>query len=206
MDYLHYVTFDMPGILLYSDGDPVKITWNPSNVLPTSITSPTNYDVRIELYYYYTNISEWQKAAVLVSRQSNTGSAQLSSLPTAPNTTNAIVPMSFKIVALNSSSVPDYINPLLQSGEVSIWSPLSYKITNNDYTLKSREFCLNWYDRTIQNEEELITVTLPACPCTVTQARIGNSGFIEQRSPYAIKMRQFFYSQASTCFLSVNIG
>lgn len=61
MDYFSQVTFHIPGILLYTDGDNVTLNWNPNDIIPTRIASPNDYNVSIDLYYYYTKYNQWRK-------------------------------------------------------------------------------------------------------------------------------------------------
>ena len=189
----------MPGGLLYSDGDSVTLTWSPSDVLPSEIASQDDYQVIVEVYAYVSN--EWELFQ-LVSIQGNTGSATVQ-IRSGPEESDPIVPISFHIKAGDSGNLEEYIRPIVRDGQVGIWSPVAYKITDPTYV--AADFCEEFVENQNISGTDLLQNTAP-CPCRADQARVGNSMSVEQRSSTAVQMRQFFYPGAATCFLSTELG
>ncbi len=186
----------MPGVLLYSDGDRVTLTWTPSDVLTTEIAAPNDYQVTVEVYAYISNAwTLFEELDTVV----NTGTTIIQILEPGPDGRDPIVPIAFHIKAADSVNLEDYIRPVVQAGQVGIWSPIAYKIANPNYL--AADLC----EQFLQNQEisgtDLLQKTI-SCPCRANQARIGNSMFLEQRSTTAVQMRRFFYPDAASCFLS----
>lgn len=190
----------MPGVLLYSDTDRVTLTWTPSDVLPTNIASPNDYQVTVEVYAYTSKA--WSLFEELGTVENN-GTMVIAGIKPGPVGGDPIVPITFHIRATDSVNLKADIRPILQANQTGIWSPVSYKITNPDYD------AANYCSQFLENQEfsgiDLLQKTVP-CPCRASQARIANSMFLEQRSSTAAQMRRFFSSKADTCFLSTVVG
>ena len=190
----------MPGLLLYSDGDRVTLTWTPSDVLSTEIASQNDYPVLVEVYAYISNSWSLFERLDMVE---NTGTAVIPRLRSGPNGTDPIVPIAFRITAADSSSLKDYVRPVIQAGQVGLWSPVAYKLANPDFV--AADVCKEFVQNQPLSGAELLQKAIP-CPCRTDQARIGNSMFLEQRSNTAVLMRRFLRPDAATCFLSTTIG
>lgn len=190
----------MPGVLLYLDGDQVTLTWRPSDVLTTEIADPNDYRVTVEVYAYISNA--WSMLEEL-DTVVNTGETVIQMLGPGPDGYDSIVPIAFHIRVADSANLENYIRPVVQDGQVGIWSPVAYKIADLSYM--AADSCAQF----VQNQQipgtDLLQKTT-SCPCRASQARIGNSMFLEQRSMTAIQMRRFFYPDADTCFLSTVTG
>lgn len=187
----------MPGMLLYSDGDEIFLTWTPSDLLPTEIADPDDYQIAIEVYTY---VSDAWTLFEEFSSVVNSGTTAISMLKPGPNGVDPIIPIAFRIKVEDSSNLEDYIRPVVQAGRVGVWSPVAYKIASSDY--KGAEMCTEFFQNNIY---ELDAKNIISCPCRVDQARTANSMFLEQLSSTAMQMRKFFYPKASTCFLSTVI-
>lgn len=190
----------MPGVLLYSDGDRVTLTWTPSDVLLTEIAGQNDYQVTVEVYAYISSVwTLFEDFGTVV----NTGTTVIPMLKRGPNGGDPIVPIAFHIKAADSMNLENYIRPVVQTGQIGVWSPVAYKIADPDYL--AGEFC----EEFVQNQQitgtDLLQKTI-SCPCRANQARIGNSMFLEQRSTTAVQMRRLFYPNAATCFLSTVVG
>lgn len=190
----------MPGVLLYTDGDEITLTWTPSDVLPTEIAEQNDYQVTVEVYAYILNT--WSLFEDL-DTVFNTGTTVIPMLRQGPDATDPIIPISFHIKAADSVNLEDYIRPVIQAGEVGIWSSVAYKITDPGYL--AADLCAQFVQDQPISGTELLQKTI-SCPCRANQARIGNSMFLEQRSDTAIQMRRFLYPTAGTCFLSTVTG
>ena len=202
-DYESMVFIDMPGVLLHSYGDNLTLTWAPSNVLPTEIASPSDYRVIIEVYVH--DFREgWSWYQVLTIAENSGAIHNISSLSPGPYP-DFLVPMAFRVSVKDSVNLPGYIRPLVQNGKIGIWSPIAYKVTNSTYASYAQQFCRNWVGQQSVSGRDLLQRTVP-CPCRAEQARIGNSMFLEQRSPTAVQLSHFLYPGAATCFLSTTTG
>lgn len=200
LDYKSGVEFEMPGVLLYSDGDAVTLTWNPTDVLPTEIANRNDYWVNVEVYAYTSNVwTPFEDFGVVA----NTGFTVLHSIRPGPVGEDSVVPIAFYIKAADSVNLEEYIRPVVQSGQAGIWSPVAYKIASTDYT--AAQLCAQFAENQEINGPELLQNTVP-CPCRADQARLENSMFLEQNSSTATQMRRFLYPNAATCFLSTVTG
>ena len=178
LDYISGVQFDMPGVLLYSDGDGINLTWTPSDMLPTEIANPNDYQVTVEVYAYISNawilFEEFDSVV-------NSGTMVISMLMAGPNGTDPIVPIAFRIKVADSVNLKDYIRPVVQAGQIGIWSPVAYKIASpND---RGAEMCSEYFRNQI-SEFDVLKKAI-SCPCRADQARVGNSMFLEQLSSIA---------------------
>ena len=200
LDYKSDIDFDMPGVLLYTDGDRVTLSWTPSDVLPTEVASPNDYQVTVEVYAYTSNA--WSLFEELDTVE-NTGIMTITGIQPGPVNGDPIVPIAFHIRAIDSVTLKAYIRPILQANLAGIWSPVSYKITNPDYD--AANYCSQFLENQDFSGSDLLQKTVP-CPCRASQARIGNSMLLEQRSSTAVQMRRFFSPKADTCFLSTVVG
>lgn len=190
----------MPGVLLYSDGDGVTLTWSPSDVLPTEIADQNDYQVTVEVYAYVSNV--WSLFEEL-DTVDNIGTAVVPKLKLGPNGTDPIVPIAFRIKAADSKNLKEYIRSIVQADQVGIWSPVAYKLANPDYI--AGVLCAQFVQNQPISGADLLQNTI-SCPCRVDQARLGNSMFLEQHSRAALLMRKFLYPNAATCFLSTTTG
>lgn len=200
LDFHSDVQFTMLGELLYSDGDAVTLTWTPGDVLPSEISSPSDYQVTVEVYAYKSGA--WTLFET-VSTLDNYGNASISMLQQGPSGDEPIVPIAFRIKAVDSTALPSYIRPLVLTGQIGIWSPVAYKIAVPNYSAQTScsEFVLS---QGVSGAELLQNV--PSCPCRVSQARMSNSRFTEQRSDAAIQMTRFLHPGADVCFVSATTG
>ena len=189
----------MPGVLLYSDGDSVTLTWTPSDVITTEIAAPNDYQVTVVVFMY---MSERWIILEELDTIDNTGTAVISLEP-GPHNSNPILPITFHIRAADSANLADYIRPVVQEGLVGIWSPIAYKLADPSYN--AAEYCGRHHRSQHTSGEELLEKTIP-CPCRAEQGRIGNSKLLEQHSAMAVQTRRFFYPDAATCFLSTVTG
>ena len=201
-DYESKVFINMPGILVYSDGDNVTLTWTPTDVLPAEIEFSSYYSVylNVELYlhdfregwYFYNNLGIVE----------NVGFLFIDSLPQGPYH-DLLVPAAIQLSMVDSETLPQYILPLAQTGQIGIWSPVFYKESVRSSDTSPQDFCPSWVEGEREVRTEFLQQTHP-CPCRVEQARIGNSMFIEQRSTVAVQQSRFLYPGADTCFLSTS--
>ena len=192
----------MQGVLLHSDGDTVTLSWAPSDILPTEMANPSDYRVRVDVYVH--DFREGWSWYQLLSIVENTGIINVSSLSPGPYP-DLLVPMAFRVSAVDSAVLPGYIRPLVRDRQIGIWSPVAYKATSSDYVTSAQQLCQNWVRQQSLTGREILQRT-PPCPCRAEQARIGNSMFIEQRSSTATQLSRFLYPGAATCFLSTTIG
>ena len=200
LEELSRVTLTMPGILLHYDGDPLTLQWNPSDILPMEISHPSNYFVSLEVYAFNSESWSWFLYQTLEYYVENSGEFTVTSFPSAPpNFTDPIAIIAFRIVANDSETFPDFIRPIIQQKEVGIWSYIVYKPTQSNYTTQAPGLCEDWH---IQNQNVFLWGFFLPCPCRTDQARMENSGFSEITSPFDIKLRQFLYPGADTCFQS----
>lgn len=138
-----------------------------------------------------------EKEHLLVRSQLNSGSVSIPSLPPGPhNTTEPVLPMAFRIAPLYTATLPNYMRSLMEGNSIGTWSNVAYKVAVQNYSTDSGELCRRVTNHTVSE-------ILPSCPCTVFQARIGNSGFLEQRLPSAVQANSFFHPKADTCFVSL---
>ena len=191
----------MPGGLLYSDGDGVTLTWNPVDVLPTEIADPNSYDVTVEVHMYTTETSGWGLFQELHTGP-NSGTAVVHLQP-GPTGFDQVVPITFRITPADSMALEEYIRPIVRAGVIGIWSPVAYKIASQTYS--ASQSCMQFVQSQFGTALRLKHFAIP-CPCQASQARIGNSMFVEQRSATAVQMRRFFTPKAATCFVSTTVG
>ena len=201
LNYKSSVEIDMPGVLLHSDGDRVTLTWTPADVLPPEVADKDDYQVSVEVYAYISNA--WSLFQEFADAVDNTGTAVIPKLNFGPNRTDPIVPISFRVKVADSVNLMDYIRPVVQAGQVGIWSPVVYKIADPGFI--TADLCAQFVESQAISGSDLLQKTI-SCPCRVSQARHGNSMFEEQRSGIAAMTRKFFYPNADTCFLSTITG
>jgi hypothetical protein len=201
LDYKSSVQVDMPGVLLHSDGDMVTLSWTPTNVLPPEIAGKDDYRVAVEVFAYISNV--WTLFEEFANTVANTGVTLVPNLSFGPNGTDPIVPIAFSLKAVDSVNLTDFIRPIVQAGQVGIWSPVVYKITDPGYIVA--DMCAQFVASQPTTGPKLLKKAI-SCPCRLSQARHGNSMFQEQISGTAVMMRKFFYPKADACFLSTITG
>ena len=81
---------------------------------------------------------------------------------------------------------------------VTLWTPILYYMSSNDLRLR----CEAWCNEQPTDIGKNLLDELPPCPPRVTQARLFNSGFVEDSGINIIINRYVFHVGSETCFRS----
>ena len=188
----------VPNILLFFDGDPITLTWNPSDILASDIAPPSTYSVLIEAYSLHN--SQWKLIETYDHFIENSGKVELVSFPSKviASPQHPITIMAFRVVCADSSDLPQYIQSAVDKKEIGIWSHYIYYMPPY-YQQHAQELCQAWY---VKNRYSLVNPN-SACPCRTDQAEQVNSGFYELLTPYDKKLQQFLSPKSTRCFHSM---
>ena len=182
--------------LLLLVGSQLQLTWNPRDVVP--FADPSSYTVDVTLYE--PTPTGFNLLAVLATDIPNDGVAGF--IIPAVKQSFPISPVNFQVAfkrSLNPSdnSILDPVN-IANVSMLGIWSAVGYLTSTLE---KLQPLCDDWVARQPPGIGEQLLSRLIPCPPTEAQARLPNSGLIDDADPPFIS--EFFHPGASACFRSI---
>ncbi len=181
----------------------ILITWNPFNLLPSHAEDPSFYKVNIVLVEFDMNTGEWEDVEILASGLPNVGQANvvIPILSVRTNNNMAVRPIAIQVrIGDFSGDVLQQIRPIVRLlvNRVTLWTPILYYMSSNNLRLR----CEAWCNEQPTGIGKNLLDELPPCPPRVTQARLFNSGFVEDSGINIILSRYVFHIGSETCFRS----
>ena len=184
---------------LVQTNDTVQLRWNTESIFPHV---PHNvYTVDIELYQLLQSAGWTKVSSFSYENQPNNGNINIS---ITASLSGELVPILFKVSTnlnqiqsnIEDSKIQALNSTYSQSGYISAghWSHVI--VWRNS---ELNDYCNSWNDIS----HSVVSGTFEACPCSVSQAELPNSGFIPNTSPGTRLMDQFLHNVSSICYLQI---
>ena len=221
--------------LFFARGTPVKVYWSPQTILP--VESPGSYSVDIHLMELELSSGKWQHLVTIETDLTNNGSAEVRipeiktiEIGDLDNFNSFASPVVVQVSvsststsAMATSKRQTASSVLRKLGRFALRtlknSPVRY-LRKLARQAAQRMLCETWSISQPVNIGQEILDRLPPCPRTVTDARIPNSGYNEERLSSLIpvvgqvqnflnttiiddKFQEFSHPGTSSCFRQI---
>jgi len=197
--------------LLITPGTVISVTWSPESIIPVLIQDPNSYSVDIMLIRLDHESGTWDELATLGSGLPNTGTAQFTAgryNQLALDVMSVALQVRVTMPPIDSRrkrAISGIVEQL--SSVISRWSiALFYLPIIEELSGFQRSQCQLWCDRQEDGIGQRILDELreagTPCPPLVLQARLQNSGLVEDTGFFTRLSNSFFHPGVETCFRS----
>ncbi len=176
----------------------IVVTWNVFSLLPSHAEDPSFYKVNIVLVQFDLNTGEWEDLVMLASGLPNVGQ-EIVVIPNLVTNNNMVVrpvAIQVRIGEFSGDDVMQRKRPIVRLlvNRVFLWTTILYFVGGGALRLS----CEAWCNEQPTDIGERLLDELPPCPPRVTQAKLFNSGFVEDSG----LSRLIFHIESDTCFRS----
>ena len=199
-----HVSINSNKLLIYAEEN-ITLTWSKASLTKPlqDVINPSDLlvDIKLHIFQISNGVPTREQVTMLSSNISNTGSTTVT-IPTISHSSNQVV---YTAVICIEAKGSDPLNPTLfdkVQGKVTQWTDIIWVVSTNKQSSGTKLWsaCKAWSTSEPSSiGQQLLTKVRSDFPCppTIGQARIPNSGLIEDTNT---KLIELFHPKAAKCF------